>query len=245
MQNAIVYIGVCLIQTFVAMGIAYSGDAAVAALSSGKKDAWSTEKILTTSSGSLLAIYTAKLAYDHYMEIGDDKDEGGEHCEEIDHSRVSCNSEKSLDKKSSEMERGLVSNDCEGLLEVAKETDLPRLLSSEPGKAESLKQKADGFELEEEITGPRQEKCRQQTLFVIALIGSMDDLTLFVPMLVGKGFGCVQLMSGSLLAASAIVLMCMFVGLCKPVADFLSNVPLALIVAVFATTLLARGITMD
>lgn len=33
-----------------------------------------------------------------------------------------------------------------------------------------------------------QENAQTQTLFVIAFIGSLDDLTLFVPMLVGKGF---------------------------------------------------------
>ena len=32
-----------------------------------------------------------------------------------------------------------------------------------------------------------QESAQTQTLFVIAFIGSLDDLTLFVPMLVGKG----------------------------------------------------------
>ena len=31
------------------------------------------------------------------------------------------------------------------------------------------------------------EVAQTQTLFVIAFIGSLDDLTLFVPMLVGKG----------------------------------------------------------
>ena len=32
-----------------------------------------------------------------------------------------------------------------------------------------------------------EESAQTQTLFVIAFIGSLDDLTLFVPMLVGKG----------------------------------------------------------
>jgi len=50
-----------------------------------------------------------------------------------------------------------------------------------------------------------EEKERSQTLFVIAFVGSLDDLTLFVPMLVGKGFDMVQLISGGFVAAFLIV----------------------------------------
>merc|ERR1712013_95414 len=78
------------------------------------------------------------------------------------------------------------------------------------------------------------DKERQKTLFVIAFIGSVDDLTLFVPMLVGKGFDIVQLMLGSFVACWAIVLMCIFMGRCKPIADFLSSIPLSLIVIIFS-----------
>jgi len=91
----------------------------------------------------------------------------------------------------------------------------------------------------------KEEASRTQTLFVIAFLGSVDDLTLFVPMLVGKGFDMAQLVIGGFIAASAIVLLCIFLGLCKPVADCLSRVPLAAIVVVFATTLLVKGFMMD
>jgi len=87
-------------------------------------------------------------------------------------------------------------------------------------------------------------KGRQWTLFVITVIGSMDDLTLFVPMLVGKGLHGVELMLGALIAASAIVCLCVFVGLCKPIADILSSIPLALIVSAFAVLLLVKGLLM-
>merc|ERR1711959_322108 len=88
--------------------------------------------------------------------------------------------------------------------------------------------------------GQSADKKRQQTLFVIAFLGSIDDLTLFVPMLVGKGFDWLQLISGAIVAASTIVMICLFIGLCKPVANCLSNIPLALIVAVFASSLLVK-----
>merc|ERR1711937_1050786 len=79
---------------------------------------------------------------------------------------------------------------------------------------------------------------RQQALLVMAFIGSTDDLTLYVPMLVGKGFGLVELISGSLCATCVIIALCLSLGSCKLMADFLSNIPLAPIVIVFAVILL-------
>merc|ERR1719265_2894598 len=89
------------------------------------------------------------------------------------------------------------------------------------------------------------DKDRQQTLFVIAFIGSVDDLTLFVPMLVGKGFDLAQLMLGSFLAVSVILTFCICLGLCKPIADCLAKIPLALIVIIFAVSLLLKGFVFD
>lgn len=94
-----------------------------------------------------------------------------------------------------------------------------------------------------ELSGDEKgEKDRTQTLFVIAFLGSVDDLTLFVPMLVGKGFDMVQLVIGGFVAASIIVILCVFIGKCKPVADCLSAIPLAAIVVTFASCLLVKGL---
>merc|ERR1719263_1443948 len=121
------------------------------------------------------------------------------------------------------MELGLVTKDK---ILVEKEG-----LREESGEAEQSKQSAD--------------KKRQQTLFVIAFLGSIDDLTLFVPMLVGKGFDIVQLMLGAFLATVVILTFCICIGLCKPIADCLSRIPLCLIVICFATILLLRGFVFD
>lgn len=86
---------------------------------------------------------------------------------------------------------------------------------------------------------------RQKTLFVIAFIGSVDDLTLFVPMLAGKGFSIPELMMGALVATVTIVSLCIFVGQCKPIADCLANVPLFAIVIVFSCVLLVKGIFLE
>lgn len=85
---------------------------------------------------------------------------------------------------------------------------------------------------------------RQRTLFFISFIGSMDDLTLFVPMLAGKGFTTVQLVLGSLLATFTIIGFCIGLGTCKPVADCLMKVPLVAIVGGFAMVLLFKGLIL-
>jgi len=184
MQNAFIYISVCLTQTCVAMAIAYSGDSLVSMLTKDAKNMWSTDKILTVIAGSLLALYAVKLTYEYVQERMQEASADGD----------------------------------------GKEEEDPELEMDEP-KVDEAKQ--------------------TQTLFVIAFLGSVDDLTLFVPMLVGKGFDMVQLVVGGLIAATAIVMLCLFVGLCKPVADCLSKVPLVAIVVVFSVTLLFKACTMD
>jgi len=82
-------------------------------------------------------------------------------------------------------------------------------------------------------------------LFTIAFLGSLDDLTLFVPMLLGNGFDAIQLVIGGLISASFIVLLCVFIGLCKPLSDLLSGIPLVFIVGGFAAVLLTKGAFFD
>lgn len=210
-QNASIYTCVCLIQTVVAQVIAYSGTAAVKYLTNGSKHAWSTEKILTVFAGCLLAVYSVKLLHEYIQECGE---EAGE--EEADKAGL----ESGRYKQVSTEEAGV---------EMAAADEQGRLVSEidSPDKAEEVLVKAD--------------KDKQQTLFVIAFIGSVDDLTLFVPMLVGKGFDLVQLILGAVAAAATIVMFCLFIGLCKPIADCLSNIPLFLIVISFAVILLVKG----
>ena len=66
MRQAMVYLGVCMIQTVVAMLIAGSGSEIVGWLTNNSKHAWSTNKILTVIAGVLLALYTVKLSYEHF-----------------------------------------------------------------------------------------------------------------------------------------------------------------------------------
>merc|ERR1719330_910479 len=66
-----IYVAVCLTQTLVAMAIAYSGDTLVSMLTAGKKDAWSSERILTVGAGVLLALYSIKSLHEYLTEGGE------------------------------------------------------------------------------------------------------------------------------------------------------------------------------
>jgi len=246
-HNAMTYISVCFIQTVVAMVIAYSGDSVVSWLVSREKNAWSSDKILTVGAGSLMAIYSAKLAYEYIAELQEGRDTE-EHLKQ-NHKASDIELEdtkKQIDVESRTPSRDFEVDDRNGETDEKSETDVDRapaldhLLLVERGSSVSELQSAAGSGRHK----PNAEKGRTQTLFVIALLGSMDDLTLFVPMLVGKGFDFTQLTLGALIASSAIVLLCFFVGLCKPVANILSNIPLALIVTTFAMMLLIKGSMM-
>lgn len=217
LQNAAIYTSVCLVQTFVAMTIAFSGEKTVDYLLSNKQDAWSADKVLTVVAGCLMALFGAKELYNHfYGDDGDSEDIGG---------NPSNGSPRDLTEDKLAQSRVLTDD-------VPKERD---------GGIES------GLEIEQ----PEHQRNTSDRgrgpfkLFQIAFIGSVDDLTLFVPMLVGKAFDPVQLFFGSLSAACCIVSLCIFIGLCKPIANVLAVIPLWFIVITFAVVLLVKGAMMD
>jgi len=239
-QNAAIYTAVCLTQTLVAMLIAYSGRAAVRVLSGGAKDAWSTEKILTVSAGCLLSIYSIKLSYEYYQECMEPEEAGAENENPEGGSYAKVATTEGEDEKP-------VYDSGRGGGKWCCSSGPPA--DVEAGKPLSNREMVPGMEIDdpekaqEEID--KADKERQQTLFVIAFIGSVDDLTLFVPMLVGKGFDIVQLMLGAALATALIITFCICIGMCKPVADCLSKIPLAAIVICFAVVLLLKGFVFD
>lgn len=222
MQNATIYTSVCLCQTLVAMCIAYSGRSVVQFLTNGRKDAWSTEKILTVAAGCMLTLYSAKLTYEYIQECSEENNEN----EADGNPESGCYNKVSTEEGADDKTLPNVGrkNSKQMVNMMSVEIDNPQKEEAELSKAE---------------------KERQQTLFVIAFIGSVDDLTLFVPMLVGKGFDLVQLMTGAFTAAAIIVMLCLFIGQCKPIADCLSSVPLAAIVIIFAIVLLLKGFVFD
>mmetsp|Transcript_70906 Transcript_70906/g.229549 ORF Transcript_70906/g.229549 Transcript_70906/m.229549 type:complete len:265 (-) Transcript_70906:94-888(-) len=223
LQNSSVYIGICMIQTLVAWGIAFSGRKAFHHMTHGHRHAWSTEKIMTVIAGVLLALYTLKLVYEYVQELreeaeGDGKESGAPQTVEL-------------------AERGEVDGNIQSHPHQAHYRAVP----SDP-MPEDLQEKVPNPRVLE--TAKDEGQSRQQALCCIAFIGSVDDLTLFVPMLVGRGFDIMQLCLGAFIAASSIVLLCCFIGLCKPIADALAKIPLFLIVAGFAVFLLIKGATL-
>jgi len=218
-QNCIIYGTVCMTQTMVAMVIAFSGKAAVKALTGGAKNAWSTEKILTVGAGIMLSLYSIKLSHEYYQECMNPEEEGG--------GEENNNPEAGQYAKVATGEGG----DIEMAKPMSARDMVPGMAIDNPNAAQDAIDKAD--------------RERQQTLFVVAFIGSIDDLTLFVPMLVGKGFDFVQLMGGAFAATVLILTFCICIGLCKPIADCLAKIPLAAIVIVFAVVLLLKGFVFD
>lgn len=215
-KNSLIYISVCLVQTILAMCIAYSGDKFVKFITKDAKNVWSSDKILTVFSGSLMALYSIKLIYEYIQEMNEEttEEDAGE---DNKYNKVNADDpEKSLE---------MVPHSRQG----------SRQLSARNRTIETANEEA----------VDKKEEAQSQTLFVIAFIGSLDDLTLFVPMLVGKGFDLVQLVVGGFIAASCIVSICLFLGLCQPVADCLSKVPLFAIVIAFAIMLLVKAVSMD
>jgi hypothetical protein len=220
------------------MSIAYGGKTAVSALTGGNKDAWSTEKILTVAAGCMLSLYSVKLTYDHIQECNEPQEEENgvelENPESGTYNKVASN-----ENEAQQYESGRAKGCC-GTAAGAQVDG--NELEIKPSSAREL---VPGVEIdnpekpEEDLD--KADRQRQQTLFCIAFIGSVDDLTLFVPMLVGKGFDLPQLLMGAFAAASTIVVLCLFIGQCKPVADCLSAIPLAAIVIVFAIILLLKG----
>ncbi|CAE7221263.1 unnamed protein product [Symbiodinium natans] len=224
LKNISIYVIVCWVQTALAMCIAYSGNKIVEMLTRNSKDAWSSEKILTVMAGSMLALYSIKLIYEYATETEE---------EEQDTKEDAGQENKYAKVRPSDLEGG-------GELTPGR-NESRQLYSARNRPIESPNAASD----QERRMLDDKESAQTQTLFVIAFIGSLDDLTLFVPMLVGKGFDFAQLTIGALTAASLIVIICLFVGLCQPVADCISRIPLFAIVVAFATLLLVKSFTME
>jgi len=259
LQNAFVYTAICMLQTLIAMVIAYSGDQGVEWLTRNQKNAWSSEKILTVAAGSLISMYTCKLSYEWYTEWKEEtgSEESSSVSSDVCHEDLElCDRTPDGQSRMGRGDKNSVAGKYAGGNEQSS-AEYPRLLACEAWQSDGAYhisqvlmegEKSDLNEIVGDFTMDatrEDDKLRQQTLFVMAFIGSLDDLTLFVPMLVGKGFNPVELMSGAFLAASTIVTICLFLGFFKPIADFMARIPLALIVAVFAVSLLSKACTME
>merc|ERR1711972_311922 len=167
----------------------------------------------------MLALYSLKLSYEWYTE----SDEGGGEEETVPEDNPEAGTYAKVAQNDAETyESGRGGKGCCGNYSGGQE-----VVADPAAKPQSARDMVPSMEIDspdkpqEDVD--KADKDRQKTLFIIAFIGSVDDLTLFVPMLVGKGFDLAQLMLGACAAASTIVCLCLFIGQCKPIADCLSS----------------------
>jgi hypothetical protein len=236
-QNAITYASVCLLQTCLAYILSQFGQSVLDNIMGGADDErMSTDRLLTLVSGGALLVYSVVLGVDYYQEnFGDERYkcversgslEGNETVEDAgDHNgavnNVSIHTGNDLD------------------IELPKVSTQFAALELEDDYHEDG---SDGEEDDDDDPAAPPFNKKSRPLAIIAFLGSLDDLTLFVPMLVGKTFGIFELIVGAMIATLLIVIMCVCLTSCKVVADFLERIPLVAIVATFAIILLLKGI---
>lgn len=261
-QSVVTYTSICLLQTCLAYFLSQFGDVAVGfLLGHDDKHRISTNRVLTLLSGTALFLYAIVLGMEYYKEsycnyasvtkfrssssIVDD-------CEDPPGNDLQCESYCATMKEEAEAgEDKLENNEARHSVEMVVTSSDFDAISNELGhlphdlvhvdmEDSALKDDAgDNYNAEKE--GDSDHKS-SKSLAIIAFLGSLDDLSLFVPMLIGKAFGIAQLVVGSFLTTIIIAMICIFVTQCQLVADVLKRIPLVAIVAVFSTFLLTKGI---
>jgi len=196
MIHSAIYVWVCFIQALIALGLSHGGTELLDTLL-GSKSNWSTEKVLTVTSGLMLFMYGAYLA--------------------------------SFDCK------------CKAKTESPEDTDNDGDFKRQFGDLEGADTEVSQLLPGGDSNSDKSKSFTARSLIVIAFIGSLDDLTLFVPLLVGKAIGWMQLILGAGLATCMIILVCLSLTCCTTVTSFLSRLPLWGIVFTFSTYLLIRG----
>jgi len=226
-MHTLIYVAVCLVQTCIAIVLARGGEVAINDVIAEFGLKWSADKVLTLAAGGVLSIYTMKLGKEYYEELNEVEDKNSEETEadnqELGYQAAAASTESQPSESPS---TGLIEKTADTVLSMNKNNKAPSPMFS-VAHLQAL-----GF------------NSRARKLAVIAFLGSIDDLTLFTPMLAGKAFGIPELLVGGTISALLIVLLCIFITQAQPVADFLEKIPLVAIVALFASILLFQGITM-
>ena len=195
-----IYMWVCLIQAILALAIAQGGVAALDAMTATKKG-WSSDKILSVGAGGLLFAYGLWLLREWWLDDDDDDDgEGGDNGGEGESESLVGSGD---DKEKRERPCDDYGSDKDGKH------------SSSGGDEEGGSLGADlcgccgtgGGGSDGEVAGKKQERSTN-SLFVVAFLGSLDDLTLFVPMLVGQAMNWLELREYLVLVLVLVVCAC-------------------------------------
>lgn len=267
-KNAITYSLICLLQTGLAFILSQFGSSVIDDIMGGSDDQrMSTDRLLTLVSGGALFIYSIVLGVEYYQEnfaeeykpvliattsssdASDDGDrqrlEDGEQDEQnaTDNNDVEAAPELGMNGADAAT-YGVDWNNASGesTLQSKDEEEGSHNMKVVPLEiGEATDDEDDHEEVGTDYSVGEADK-KPRSLAIIAFLGSLDDLTLFVPMLVGKAFGIVELMVGAMLSAFFIVVLCICLTQCKAVASVLEKIPLVAIVATFSVILLTKGV---
>lgn len=83
-----------------------------------------------------------------------------------------------------------------------------------------------------------------RSLFVVAFLFSLDDLSLLVSVLIGNPMTWFELTLGTIISVCVICIVCFIVGMFKSVSVFLESIPTFAIVFVFGITLAIKSLIM-
>jgi cytoskeletal protein RodZ len=179
----------------------------------------SSEKILTLASGVNLLIFTIPLAQEYYEEMfgpdtSDDDDTSSSDSDSSDDEKKKKKNSKSKDDTTKAGDSAALMNTTKAKANAEKE--MVAIVGSGTNGYNTIKQQAEEEEapakdVENAMTSSskpensKEEKLKKKkkskkafdrtpgTLFFVAFLGSLDDLTMFVPMLVGKALTLVEL----------------------------------------------------
>lgn len=217
------YCSVCFLQTCLAFALSQFGFSVIDEVLGGADDQqMSTVRLLTLISGSSLLLYSVYLGIESCQknnQVPGDQSREGAH------------------------------------VSVALSTSFERTGEVADYKTDNHPARMEVLEMEEppeetiatvESTGmntnSHQHLQSTRSLAILAFLGSIDDLTLFIPLLVGQVLTMLQLVLGAMIATSMIVLLCICLTRCEIIANILEQIPLVAIVATISFILLVKGI---
>ena len=241
-RNIFVYCVICLLQTMLAFLIARSGEEAL--------DAWvhlhhfSSERLLTCIAAGGLGLYSIKLLLEEFEER--------EMCcyapkagyEKTPTAEKKPFPSKSIDEDVNGVEMLEVNSD-EGSPPRAARADEQPTASPLHDTLEDVDLEAQSDDEEEDDDEEEMDTSSMRTLVVVAFCGSLDDLTLFVPMLAGGAIGPLALVTGALAATGLVVLLCLFLNLFQRVSDCLQKIPLVAITSCFFVYLVLKATVLS
>ena len=266
-KNALVYIFICLSQPLTALFISTCGEAAldtfVQTVFGDVK--FSTDKFLTIVGGIILVCYAiflgAQFARENFIptDTNDDnhydtilkRNSSGDNINHNDDSIVILSNDNNNNDD----------DDPENNIKNEEEEEEKKFETDPTNQTnDGLRDRRKLHALEIEIThsfdcssssdtssssdGNANHNDSSQSLVFIAFFGSLDGLTLYVPLLAGKVLGIIQLLIGVAISVSFIVIVAFSITKCKVVSDVLQRIPIFVIVSIFATLLLVKGLLM-